>query len=148
MNVYDGDGLNATKIGRLTGIFPDNVVSTGPDIYLSFVSDENLSKSWFKIQYDAGKNWFYELGTHTLTISFITIFMTIFITFYLLVHPSAGNPCGIHKPFAITNSTTGLITSPNYPLPYPNNADCQWHIQVKRGYIVQLTVLYFFLDNG
>ena len=56
MYVYNGDSMLATEIGRLTGIFSDNFVSTGPDIYISFISDENLTKLGFRIQYDAGKN--------------------------------------------------------------------------------------------
>lgn len=57
------------------------------------------------------------------------------------------DPCGDGKPALISNSATGEISSPNYPNPYPNRADCQWHIQSISGHAVQLLFLEFDLEN-
>ena len=53
MYVYDGDSLLAREIGSLTGILPNNVASTGPDIYIRFSSDNAGSSAGFQIAYEA-----------------------------------------------------------------------------------------------
>ena len=56
--------------------------------------------------------------------------------------------CGELKPMVMAGVTSsGEITSPNYPSEYPNNADCQWHINVDFGYVVKLTFLDFVLED-
>ena len=35
---------------------------------------------------------------------------------------------------------TGLITSPNFPNPYPHNVECLWHIKARPGHRVDLTI--------
>ena len=61
---------------------------------------------------------------------------------------TVGDACGINKPMTIANAQTGEFTSPNYPSPYPNDADCQWHINVDDGFVVQLTFVEFDLEDG
>ena len=59
MYVYDGNSAFAPQIGNLTGIppyNPENIVSTGPHIYISFITDETETASGFIIMYDAGEN--------------------------------------------------------------------------------------------
>ena len=58
VHVYDGDSPFSSLIVSLTGIHLDNVASTGPDIYIRFVTDNIQSSSGFRIRYDAGKNCF------------------------------------------------------------------------------------------
>lgn len=41
----------------------------------------------------------------------------------------------------------GIITTPNYPDNYPNNANCVWKITVPAGFCVQLTFNSFQLEN-
>ena len=48
----------------------------------------------------------------------------------------------------IRDSSSGEILSPNYPDAYPNDATCQWHIQVDRGFVVRLTFIDFSLEDG
>ncbi|KAK7506981.1 hypothetical protein BaRGS_00001832 [Batillaria attramentaria] len=38
------------------------------------------------------------------------------------------------------------IFSPDYPRNYPNNADCQWHISTRPGYVIQLNVVSIDLE--
>ena len=45
-------------------------------------------------------------------------------------------------------SNTGMITSPNYPANYPNYANCSWLIEVDDGYVVQLTIIDFYIEQG
>ncbi|CAG5136891.1 unnamed protein product, partial [Candidula unifasciata] len=43
--------------------------------------------------------------------------------------------------------STGVITSPNYPNPYPHRRECQWVITVPTGNSIQLTVTNFDLEG-
>ena len=45
-------------------------------------------------------------------------------------------------------SSTGIITSPNYPGNYPNNRECVWTIIADTGTLVQLNVTNFSLESG
>ena len=58
MYVYDGDNVFAPEIAVLTGILPDDVSSTGRDIYISFISDDTVTTSGFIIHFDSGKKLF------------------------------------------------------------------------------------------
>ena len=74
----------------------------------------------------------------------------MFSSYFFLVgteDPFDIDPCGEDKPKMISGST-GELTSPNYPLDYPNDADCQWHIKVDDGFTIQLTFIYFNVEDG
>ena len=58
LRVYDGDSVFATEIGVLTGLQLDPVMSSGPDIYLNFLSDQSEQTAGFRIQYERSKNEF------------------------------------------------------------------------------------------
>ena len=45
-------------------------------------------------------------------------------------------------------TSSAEITSPNYPSNYPDDADCQWHINVDFGYVVKIKLLEFDLEDG
>ena len=55
--------------------------------------------------------------------------------------------CGGNKPKNITNAG-GYIMSPNHPNDYPNFADCQWHIQVAYGSVIQLFFTNFTTESN
>ena len=50
-----------------------------------------------------------------------------------------GDLCGGNE-----TGNNGTILSPNYPLNYPDNSDCEWVISVKPGYIIAFN--FEFLD--
>ena len=56
--------------------------------------------------------------------------------------------CGDNKPKVLTAEFGELILveSPNYPSPYPINADCQWHIKAYLGYHIELTFIEYDLE--
>ena len=58
------------------------------------------------------------------------------------------DPCGENKPLVMANSETGELTSPSYPKSYPNNADCQWHLNVDDDFLVQLSFVEFDVEDG
>uniref|UniRef100_F6PKM8 CUB domain-containing protein n=1 Tax=Ciona intestinalis TaxID=7719 RepID=F6PKM8_CIOIN len=53
--------------------------------------------------------------------------------------------CGFN---AVATSTSQLITSPNYPRIYPNNADCTWTITASDGMRVQLNLISFLTERN
>ena len=57
VNIYDGDSIFASSIGSLTGILPGEVVSSGSDIFINFVSDGSEQSLGFRIQYEASKHF-------------------------------------------------------------------------------------------
>ena len=77
------------------------------------------------------------------------------LIFSIIVLPSADSangqplqdPCG-DIPLVLSGSTTGTIQSPNYPNDYPNDADCNWLIEVDGGSVVQLTIVNFIVEDG
>ena len=44
--------------------------------------------------------------------------------------------------------STGFITSPNYPDPYTNKANCFWDIMVEGELKIHLTFLKFEIEEG
>ena len=58
MIVYNGDSPIALEIAKFTGnILPNQIVSSGPDIFIKFVSDYITAVKGFSIQYGAGKKY-------------------------------------------------------------------------------------------
>ena len=41
----------------------------------------------------------------------------------------------------------GELTSPDYPSPYPHQRECVWHIEVRPGSSVQLTITDFDVEK-
>ena len=164
LTIYDGSDILATRLRHLTGHFndsnnlPSDTISTGPNMLLYFMSDSYESGNGFKIQYDAGINLF--LININCIILFYSIFGTInvllFSNVYLIVIPPTtttttttedpNDPCGPLKPIALNNYGSGYIISPNYPDPYPNEADCQWHISLKANQTLMFKILDFELE--
>ena len=74
---------------------------------------------------------------------------------HILVEPAQEDPDGIGSmspcrdpPKIITSSSGGNLSTPNYPYYYPNNMDCQWHIQAGRKMAIKINILLFNLQNG
>ena len=46
------------------------------------------------------------------------------------------------------SSATGRLRSPNYPRPYPPNANCRWVIQLADMYhVISIQLRTFFLEE-
>ena len=55
LKVYDGPSMFDIEIESLTGLHAETVTSTGPDLFLNFVSDSSETTVGFSCRYDAGK---------------------------------------------------------------------------------------------
>ena len=60
------------------------------------------------------------------------------------------NPCapGSKRPLVINTSISGELTTPNYPSPYSNNADCRWMITSQDGVLVRIRILDIDIEDG
>jgi cubilin len=54
----------------------------------------------------------------------------------------------VHGCGGILNHPRGTFSSPNYPMPYPHNTDCQWTIVVEYGNIIELTFEDFDFETS
>ena len=79
--VYDGPSLLDVQIASLTGILPEDIISSGPDIFLNFLSDDTETMDGFKIQYDAGKIFIFG---NVIWSFYASISCSIFMTFLSL----------------------------------------------------------------
>ena len=41
---------------------------------------------------------------------------------------------------------SGVISSPNYPQPYPVNRECRWYVSVEPGKRVNITIVDFDME--
>ena len=53
--LYDGNSPSATEIASLTGMVPDDIISSGPNIFLNFLSDDTETSFGFRIKHARGK---------------------------------------------------------------------------------------------
>ena len=60
----------------------------------------------------------------------------------------AHDPCASELPVVLSGSSSGTIQSPNYPSDYPNDADCNWVVEVGGGVVVELTIVTFDVEDG
>ena len=54
---------------------------------------------------------------------------------------------GYEAPIYINNADYGQVLSPGFPNPYPNNADCLWHIEVSKGMALNITFKEFKIED-
>ena len=55
LSIFDGKYENGElkEIAKLTGVFPPNVTSSGPNISIQFISDDSQVRPGFKIKFEA-----------------------------------------------------------------------------------------------
>ena len=55
LNIHDGDSSSANLIDQLWGAnLPNDITSTGSDIFINFLSDESETYSGFKMKFLVG----------------------------------------------------------------------------------------------
>ncbi|XP_021515861.1 CUB and zona pellucida-like domain-containing protein 1 [Meriones unguiculatus] len=87
----------------------------------------------------------FESSSNSLTFQIVTdwtkIQRSVFI-FYYFFSPGTSVPnCG-----GYLHALEGSFSSPNYPQPHPELAYCVWHIQVEKGYKIELKFKEIFLE--
>eukprot|EP00795_Rhopilema_esculentum_P014104 gene14104-5092_t len=78
---------------------------------------------------------------NTLNVTFVTDYSISFDGFSMR-YTNAGPACG-----GDLNSTTGTISSPNYPNAYPHNDVCGWVIRAPAGQKIRISFTAFSLES-
>ena len=76
---------------------------------------------------------------------YIMSHMLTIMTLSIIVFVDA---CGDNKPRVMGAEFEELLylESPDYPLPYPNDADCQWLVTADPGFTIQLTFIEYDVE--
>uniref|UniRef100_A0A671RXC0 CUB and sushi domain-containing protein 1-like n=1 Tax=Sinocyclocheilus anshuiensis TaxID=1608454 RepID=A0A671RXC0_9TELE len=172
LSVYDGQPSPTNLRTRLTGFqLPAPIVSTGPRLTLWLLSDYAVSGQGFKAVYEAlpsytcgnpgqllngmqqgstfnigdkirySCNQGYVLEGHTVLSCLATSSGTAAWDFPL-PYCRADDGCG-----GTLRGQSGVITSPNYPQEYNNNADCTWTVLAEPGDTIALVFSSFQLEE-
>ncbi|XP_052052967.1 CUB and zona pellucida-like domain-containing protein 1 [Apodemus sylvaticus] len=87
----------------------------------------------------------FESSSNSLTFQIVTDWASfqrsVFIFYYFFSSGTTIPNCG-----GYLQTLEGSFSSPNYPQPYPELAYCVWHIQVEKGYKINLTFTDLFLE--
>uniref|UniRef100_A0A674NBB4 CUB and Sushi multiple domains 2 n=1 Tax=Takifugu rubripes TaxID=31033 RepID=A0A674NBB4_TAKRU len=172
LSVYDGTPSPGNLRTRLTGFqLPSPIVSTGSRLTLWLLSDYAVSGQGFKVNYEAlpsytcgnpGKlhnghqqgstfnigdkiryscNQGYVLEGHT-TLSCLATSAGTAAWDFPLPYCRADDGCG-----GTLRGQSGVITTPNYPAEYNNNADCTWTVLAEPGDTIALVFSDFQLED-
>ncbi|XP_036410979.1 CUB and sushi domain-containing protein 2 [Megalops cyprinoides] len=172
LSVYDGQLSPSNLRTRLTGFqLPAPIISTGPRLTLWLLSDYAVSGQGFKASYEAlpsytcgnpgqlqnglqqgstfnigdkirySCNSGYVLEGHTILSCLATSSGTAAWDFPL-PYCRADDGCG-----GTLRGQSGVITSPNYPQDYNNNADCTWTVLAEPGDTIALVFSDFQLED-
>uniref|UniRef100_A0A672MSN1 CUB and Sushi multiple domains 2 n=1 Tax=Sinocyclocheilus grahami TaxID=75366 RepID=A0A672MSN1_SINGR len=172
LSVYDGQPSPTNLRTRLTGFqLPAPIVSTGPRLTLWLLSDYAVSGQGFKAVFEAlpsytcgnpgqllngmqqgstfnigdkirySCNQGYVLEGHTVLSCLATSSGTAAWDFPL-PYCRADDGCG-----GTLRGQSGVITSPNYPQEYNNNADCTWTVLAEPGDTIALVFSNFQLEE-
>uniref|UniRef100_A0AAZ3Q759 CUB and Sushi multiple domains 2 n=1 Tax=Oncorhynchus tshawytscha TaxID=74940 RepID=A0AAZ3Q759_ONCTS len=172
LSVYDGPPSPGNLRTRLTGFqLPSPIVSTGPRLTLWLLSDYAVSGQGFKAIYEALPSYTcgnpgqlvnglqqgstfnigekiryscspgYVLEGHT-TLSCLATSAGTAAWDFPLPYCRADDGCG-----GTLRGQSGVITSPNYPGEYSNNADCTWTVLAEPGDTIALVFSDFTLED-
>uniref|UniRef100_A0A667WX46 CUB and Sushi multiple domains 2 n=1 Tax=Myripristis murdjan TaxID=586833 RepID=A0A667WX46_9TELE len=172
LSVYDGPPSPGNLRTRLTGFqLPSPIVSTGSRLTLWLLSDYAVSGQGFKAAYEALPSYTcgnpgqllnghqqgstfnigdkiryscsqgYVLEGHT-TLSCLATSAGTAAWDFPLPYCRADDGCG-----GTLRGQSGVITSPNYPAEYNNNADCTWTVLAEPGDTIALVFSDFQLED-
>nr|XP_015204236.1 PREDICTED: CUB and sushi domain-containing protein 2 isoform X1 [Lepisosteus oculatus] len=172
LSVYDGQPHQSNLRTRLTGFqLPPPIVSSGPRLTLWLLSDYAVSGQGFRATYEALPSYTcgnpgrlqngiqqgstfnigdkiryscnpgYVLEGHTILSCLATSSGTAAWDFPL-PYCRADDGCG-----GTLRGQSGVITSPNYPQEYNNNADCTWTVLAEPGDTIALVFSDFQLED-
>ncbi|XP_017162838.1 CUB and sushi domain-containing protein 2 [Poecilia reticulata] len=172
LSVYDGPPSPGNLRTRLTGFqLPSPIVSTGSRLTLWLLSDYAVSGQGFKAVYEALPSYTcgnpgqllngyqqgstfnigdkiryscshgYVLEGHT-TLSCLATSTGTAAWDFPLPYCRADDGCG-----GTLRGQSGVITTPNYPAEYNNNADCTWTVLAEPGDTIALVFSDFQLED-
>lgn len=147
VEIRDGENMSSDLIGKFCGNrAPEQILSSGPSLLVKFVSDSDVNRGGF---YAALKSELDEckLGTHGCSYKC----SNSAIPYRCECPPgleiaSDGKNC-IPLCGGIRNDSTGIITSPSFPDPYPVSNKCVWDIIGPSNHKVTINFTHFDLEG-
>lgn len=147
VEVRDGGSMNSELLGRFCGNrVPNQVLSSGSDMLLKFVSDSDVNRPGFfaSVQPEIDEC---KLGTHGCSYKCSNAAIP-----YRCECPSGlelaqdGKNC-IPICGGLRNDSTGQITSPSFPDLYPISTRCVWEIRAPLNHRITLNFTHFDLEG-
>ncbi|CAN7936892.1 unnamed protein product, partial [Ixodes hexagonus] len=118
--VHDGKDKLARVIGQFCNTnYYVELLSTGPDMYVEFVSRSHFPGQGFKASYHFEEELHYALGAPSTGQEITTL------TFFLVILLPTGSSCD--QLFTSSAGRNGSFTSPGYPDGYPPDTRCTYH---------------------
>uniref|UniRef100_K1QQC8 Tolloid-like protein 2 n=1 Tax=Magallana gigas TaxID=29159 RepID=K1QQC8_MAGGI len=175
LNVYDGSNTGAKLIDKFCGHRTLNILSSGQNLYLEFITDYSNRLRGFELSYKfvyaSGKYCGSQHpGTMVLSSNHVIVQFTSDDSngdIGFLLHWSATNasvvipgdshttpaPSGMNCTqdiYIYDTLSAGTISSPNFGvgLQYPPNSRCVWRFFAPFGYAIRLTYTQFGVESG
>ncbi|NWS43085.1 BMP1 protein, partial [Probosciger aterrimus] len=139
LEIRDGSSESSSLIGRYCGYDkPDDIKSTSNRLWMKFVSDGSINKAGFAVKFFKDKDECSKNNggcQHECLNSFGSYECQCRSGFVLHDNKHDCKEAGCdHK----VTSTTGTITSPNWPDKYPSKKECTWAISTTPGHRIKL----------
>uniref|UniRef100_A0A803T9B4 CUB and Sushi multiple domains 3 n=1 Tax=Anolis carolinensis TaxID=28377 RepID=A0A803T9B4_ANOCA len=143
LSLYDGHPHPTNFRTRLTGFhLPPPVTSTKSVFSLRLTSDFAVSAHGFKVYYE-GKIMLLHGNTFIIGIFHkLKYFPLMDNSFFYSLFLTAEDACG-----GTMRGSSGIISSPNFPNEYHNNADCTWTIVAEPGDTISLIFTDFQMEE-
>ncbi|XP_078449693.1 CUB and sushi domain-containing protein 3 isoform X2 [Lampetra fluviatilis] len=173
LKVWDGPSVPSQAgvlLKELSGsVLPDDIHSSQSSLSLHFQSDFFISKTGFAIQFssavakscrdpgvpangtrigvgrEVGESVSFQCqpGYELQGAATITCMQKQNRYYWHPSPPSCTAPCGVNL-----TGPSGIILSPNYPLPYPHGKECNWRVTVTAEYVISLTFIRFNMETN
>ncbi|XP_063907254.1 tolloid-like protein 1 [Zophobas morio] len=137
LEIFNGEETDPQPLGTYCGsVLPNLVVSEGSTMKIIFSTDNSVERSGFALTYSTVGNKCDKFGgnCHHRCVSLQTYRKCICPENYTTEN-NLDCSRGCHYEIA---SPSGIISSPNYPNYYQNNANCTWRFKTTPGHRIQI----------
>ena len=118
VNVFDATNSTRISLGKFCSLFEEVVFSRGNSLLVEYNSLRRASYNGFLATYET------------------------------IRERPANYSCSRDRDESLLEDDQGEFASFSYPVHYPNNAKCSWHIYCPAGFIIQLTFHSFNLQQS
>ncbi|XP_069468092.1 deleted in malignant brain tumors 1 protein-like isoform X2 [Ambystoma mexicanum] len=140
---YDGPLEASPLLGKVCWNSSYTFTSTSNDMTVLFRSDGSVAFSGFQASYQSCR-----CGTNDTAVTpQPRTSSRANITATATAHPPNTTVTGSSSCGGILSQPSGMFTSPNYPLSYPNNAYCVWQIHVEEPSCIRVNILDMHLEQ-
>ncbi|XP_041065220.1 uncharacterized protein LOC121289661 [Carcharodon carcharias] len=157
--IYDGPTTNSVLLSKFCNGSDEIFISSSSSMTIYFRSDSSVTRRGFAANYSSlpnndgycsvysvralAKRGLFKITSEAMTTESTETAMTTESTETAMMNESTetGGSCG-----GYLDAAYGSVLSPNYPYPYPNNAQCTWYIKVDGNERIKLEFTYIELE--